>query len=419
MLRSKTEGMAHSMNRVEDSMLEIAVDEESSITIPDPPSPESPSEGKENFSEIKVRTNLQETAFFFPQLQTDEKGHVSFSFTSPEALTKWKLQLLAHTKNLESTLTSLEAVTQKDLMVIPNTPRFLRQGDEITISTKIANLTENELSGQAILQLFDATNGKAIDTALNNTNNIQTFTVDGEGNTEVSWNLSIPDNIAAVQYKIIAKAGSYSDGEQNALPVLSNRILVTETLPMWVRSNQTRTFTLDKLKTNRSTTLKHHKLSLEITSNPAWYAVQALPYLMEYPYDCNEQIFSRYYANSLGAHIANSNPRIREVFDQWANSDALLSNLEKNQELKSILIQETPWLCDAQSETEQKKRIALLFDLNKLKDDRANTLNKLLQNQMSSGAWAWFKGGRENRFITQHIVAGFGHLDKLHVIQSP
>ncbi|HLV15410.1 MAG TPA: alpha-2-macroglobulin family protein [Xanthomarina sp.] len=418
MLRSKTEGMAHSMNRVEDSMLEIAVDEESSITIPDPPSPESPSEGKENFSEIKVRTNLQETAFFFPQLQTDEKGHVSFSFTSPEALTKWKLQLLAHTKNLESTITSLEAVTQKDLMVIPNTPRFLRQGDEITISTKIANLTENELSGQAILQLFDATNGKAIDTALNNTNNIQTFTVDGEGNTEVSWNLSIPDNIAAVQYKIIAKAGSYSDGEQNALPVLSNRILVTETLPMWVRSNQTRTFTLDKLKTNRSTTLKHHKLSLEITSNPAWYAVQALPYLMEYPYDCNEQIFSRYYSNSLASYIANSNPRIKEVFKQWASTDALLSNLEKNQELKSILIEETPWLRDAQNETEQKKRIALLFDLNKMTSELERNIRKLEQNQMSNGAWAWFQGGKPNRYITQHIISGFGHLNKLQVTSN-
>src|SRR5690606_11256326 len=191
------------------------------------------------------------------------------------------------------------------------------------------------------------------------------------------------------------------------------RMLVTETLPMWVRSNETKTFTLDKLLNNRSTSLKNHKLSLEITSNPAWYAVQALPYLMEYPYDCNEQIFSRHYANSLGAHIANSNPRIREVFDQWANSDALLSNLEKNQELKSILIQETPWLRDARSETEQKKRIALLFDLNKLKDDQANTLRKLQQTQTSSGAWAWFKGGSENRFITQHIVAGIGHLDKL------
>ncbi len=121
-----------------------------------------------------------------------------------------------------------------------------------------------------------------------------------------------------------------------------------------------------------------------MTSNPAWYAVQALPYLMEYPYECNEQTFSRYYANALASHIANSNPRIQEVFNQWKNTDALLSNLEKNQELKSILIQETPWLRDAQSETEQKKRIALLFDLNKMNNELQSAIRKLKRSQMSS-----------------------------------
>ncbi|OBX22674.1 MULTISPECIES: alpha-2-macroglobulin family protein [Bizionia] len=373
---------------------------------------------KEDFSKIQVRKNLQETAFFFPQLQTDEAGNVSFSFTTPEALTKWKLQLLAHTKTLESQSTSLETVTQKELMVIPNAPRFLRHGDAITISTKIANLTENTLSGQAQLQLTDAITGKAIDTILGNTNNTKSFEVDAKGNTQVSWLLNIPETVNAVQYKVVAKAGTFSDGEQNAMPVLSNRLLVTETLPMWIKSNETRTFTLDKLKKNTSSSLKHHKLTLEMTSNPAWYAVQALPYLMEYPYDCNEQTFSRYYANALASHIANSNPRIQEVFNQWRNSDALVSNLEKNPELKNILIQETPWLRDAQSETEQKKRIALLFDLNKMTSELQNALGKLEQNQMTSGAWPWFKGGRENRFITQHIITGFGHLDKLNVIQS-
>jgi len=195
-------------------------------------------------------------------------------------------------------------------------------------------------------------------------------------------------------------------------------MLVTETMPMWIRSNQTKTFTLDKLKNTTSTTLSHHNLTLEMTSNPAWYAVQALPYLMEYPYECNEQTFSRYYANALASHIANSNPRIQEVFKQWKNSDALLSNLEKNQELKSLLIQETPWLRDSQSETEQKKRIALLFDLNKMNSELQSSINKLKQNQLHNGSWPWFDGGRPNRFITQHIITGFGHLKQLGVILS-
>ncbi|TYA70196.1 TonB-dependent receptor plug domain-containing protein [Seonamhaeicola marinus] len=379
--------------------------------------------GLQELTNVQARKNLKETAFFFPHLKTDDEGNVRFSFTTPEALTQWKLQLLAHTKNLESATKTLTTVTQKELMVTPNAPRFLREGDKITISSKISNLTEKELSGQAILLLTDAVSGKDIthkllSSPLSGELEGVSFMVSPKGNTQVSWNLSIPEDIQAVQYKVIAKAEDFSDGEQNALPVLSNRMLVTETLPMWIRSNETKTFTLDKLKQASSSSLKHHKLTLEMTSNPAWYSVQALPYLMEYPYDCNEQTFSRYYANALASHIVNSNPRIKTVFNQWASQDALISNLEKNEELKSILIQETPWLRDAQSETEQKKRIALLFDLNKMNNELQSALSKLKTNQMSSGAWPWFKGGYENRWITQHIITGFGRLKHLSVIQS-
>ncbi len=366
---------------------------------------------------VKIRKNLQETAFFFPKLSTDADGNVSFNFTAPEALTRWKLQLLAHTKELHSGTKTLETVTQKELMVLPNPPRFLRQGDKIILSSKIANLATKDLSGIVELQLFDALTNSKIDTKLQNKSARQNFQIKAKGNTNVSWELQIPDDVQTVQYKIVAKAGEFSDGEQNVLPVLSNRMLVTETLPMWIRSDQTKTFTLDKLKNNNSNTIKHHKLTLEMTSNPAWYAVQALPYLMEYPYECSEQTFSRYYANALASHIANSNPRIQEVFNQWKSTDALLSNLEKNQELKSLIIQETPWLRDAQSETEQKKRIALLFDLNKMNNELQSALNKLRQMQYGSGGFPWFKGGRENRYITQHITTGFGHLKKLGVTQ--
>ncbi|MHA7058621.1 alpha-2-macroglobulin family protein [Aquimarina sp. M1] len=366
---------------------------------------------------IKIRKNLQETAFFFPQLTTDSEGNVSFNFTAPEALTRWKLQLLAHTKELNAGTQLLETVTQKELMILPNPPRFLREGDRIILSSKVSNISAKDLTGVIALQLTDALTGKSIDTDLKNTSIRKEFSVKAGGNTNISWELEIPDNVQTVQYKIVAKAGEFSDGEQNVLPVLSNRMMVTETLPMWIRSDQTKTFTLDKLKNNTSTTLKNHKLTLEMTSNPAWYAVQALPYLMEYPYECAEQTFARYYANSLASHIANSNPRIREVFEQWKNTDALLSNLEKNQELKSLIIQETPWLRDALNETEQKKRIALLFDLNKMNNELESALNKLQQVQYGSGAFPWFKGGIENRYITQHVAAGFGHLKKLGVTQ--
>ena len=244
----------------------------------------------------------------------------------------------------------------------------------------------------------------------------QSFSVNKKGNTSVSWDLQIPENVSAVQYKIVAASNYFSDGEQNVLLVLSNRMLVTETLPLWVNEGQTKTFTLDRLKNNQSNTLKHHQVSLEITSNPAWYAVQALPYLMEYPYECAEQTFARYYANQLASHIVNSNPNIKEVFKSWSSSEAMESNLEKNQELKSIIIQETPWLRDAQSETEQKKRIALLFDLSKMEQNLESAIKKLEKMQMHSGGFPWFKGSNyANRYITQHIVQGFAHLQQLGV----
>jgi hypothetical protein len=163
--------------------------------------------------------------------------------------------------------------------------------------------------------------------------------------------------------------------------------------------------------------LKNHNLTLEYTSNPAWYAVQALPYLMEYPYECSEQLFSRYYANALASHIAHSNPKIKRVFDAWKNytPDALLSNLEKNEELKALILEETPWVLNAQDESERKQRIALLFDLNRMASEQRSALKKLEEMQLPNGGWPWFRDMRDNRYITQHIVAGLGHLNKLQV----
>jgi uncharacterized protein YfaS (alpha-2-macroglobulin family) len=376
-------------------------------------------EKETEMEQIQVRKNLQETAFFFPSLLTNTEGDVSFSFKTPDALTQWKLQLLAHTATLESTVKTFKALTQKELMITPNAPRFLREGDTITISSKISNLTENQLEGDASILLEDALTGRNITDELlisvkSSPRNKKAFKVDPKNNIQVSWTLTIPKNLQAVQYTVMAKAGDFSDGEQNILPVLTNRILVTETLPMWISGNTTKTFTLQKLKETTSNTRSSHKLTLEITSNPAWYALQALPYLMEQPYESNEQIFARLYANTLANHITKSNPRIKSVFDQWANTDALVSNLEKNQDLKSILIQETPWLRDAQTEPEQKKRIALLFNSNHLQQEQQLALNKLVDNQMSEGSWAWFQGGPQNRFITQHILVGIGHLKNLN-----
>jgi len=147
----------------------------------------------------------------------------------------------------------------------------------------------------------------------------------------------------------------FSDEEESVIPVLTNRMLVTESLPLSIRGNQARSFEFTRLLDNRSETLRNHAYTFEFTINPAWNAVLAMPYIMEYPYDCVEQAFSRYYANSIASHIANSDPGIKQVFDTWRNyqPDTLRSNLERNEGLKALLLEETPWVRAAQSESKR------------------------------------------------------------------
>lgn len=375
--------------------------------------------GRANLNDVKARSNLNETVFFFPHLETDSAGSVIIKFTMNEALTKWKFMAFAHTKDLKYGQTSKEVVTQKDLMIMPNAPRFLRQGDHITITAKVSNLTATELTGTAQLMLYNALTMEPIESKMLTSAAVLNFTAKKGQSAPLSWDLVIPDGIDAVQYKMVAASGNFSDGEQNALPVLSNRMLVTETMPIPIRGGQTKEFRFEKLlsQSNGSTTIRNQKLTLEFTANPAWYAVQALPYMMEYPYECSEQTFSRFYSNSIATNIANSSPKIRAVFETWKTQspDAFLSALEKNQELKNVVLTETPWVLEGKDESERKRRVGLLFDLNRMADEQERTLRKLQQMQVSNGGWCWFDGGPDDRYITQYIITGMGQLDKLGI----
>lgn len=370
---------------------------------------------QEALSEVKARKNLSETAFFFPQLRTDEKGNLKFSFKSPEALTQWKLRLFAHNKKAVSAYLENYVMTQKDLMVLPNVPRFLREKDTIVITSKISNITADPKTGIAMLQLFDAVTMEPVDTKMLNTDNIKNFSIKANGNTIVSWKLFVPEGLQGVHYKILAKAGDFTDGEENILPVLTNNILVTESMPLWVRSNTKKEYTFENFKNNQSITLRNHLLTLEYTSNPAWYAIQSLPYLMDYEHECAEQTFSRYYAHVLANEIITSNAKIAAVFEAWRKSGKPISKLEQNEELKSLILAETPWVKDAESEEQQKKNLALLFDLEKIKTDINDNFEKLDKKQSPSGGFAWFAGGNDSEYITRHIVAGLGHLEMLKV----
>lgn len=379
----------------------------------------------------QVRRDFRETAFFYPSLLTDKEGNLVVRFTVPESLTKWKILGFAHTRHLDYGQVEKEVITQKELMVFPNTPRFVRQGDTVIFSTKVVNLSDHTLSGEVSLDLTDPVSGDPVNLVISDQQSDDSlqqhpvsFTLNKSQSQSVEWKLAIPidPSLSLLQYRVTAKAGNFSDAEEKAFPVLTNRMLVTESLPLPVRGKGSFSFSLDKLLQSASlssqyNTLKNYRLTFEFASNPAWYAVQALSALDEPSYPNADNIFNAFYANSIATFIANSNPKIQQVFESWKKitPDALLSNLEKNQQLKSVLLQETPWVMEARSESERKQRLALLFDLNTLSNRLNDNMSRLKKLQSTNGAWPWFENMPESRYITQNIVTGLGRLDHLGI----
>ncbi|MGP8234172.1 MAG: alpha-2-macroglobulin family protein, partial [Limisphaerales bacterium] len=367
-----------------------------------------------DLGKVSARQNLNETAFFYPQLMSDSNGVVRITFTMPEALTKWHFLAFADDQKLRAGLLEGHAVTAKDIMVQPNPPRFLREGDTVEFTVKVSNQSDKRQTGRVRLTFGEIGGGQPLDALLHNAKPEQTFDLPPKESRGFAWRITVPDGAPFLSYKAVAATSEFSDGEEGGLPVLSRRILVTESLPLPIRGPATKRFEFKKLAdSGKSKTLRSQSLTVQMVSNPAWYAVLALPYLMEYPYECSEQTFNRLYANALARRIANHDPKIRAVFDQWKNTPALDSPLEKNQDLKSVSLEETPWFRQAQNESQARRNVGILFDDNRLNYETDATLRKLTEMQLQDGRWPWFPGGPGNDYITLYIVTGFGRLRHL------
>ncbi len=365
---------------------------------------------------VTARKNLNETAFFLPHLTSGQDGVVRMTFTLPEALTEWKFMGFAHDRELRSGFLTDKTVTAKDLMVEPNPPRFVREGDIIAFTVKVSNQSPARQSGKVRLTFADARTLKDVTLDLGLKTAELAFDIPSKESESFSWRIAIPDGMDFLTYKAVGATDRLSDGEEGYLPVLSRRILVTESLPLPIRGAQTKTFAFDRLlQSGKSKTLKSENLTVQMVSQPAWYAVMALPYLMEYPFECSEQVFNRLYANALARFIAGSDPKIRRIFDLWKNTPALDSPLEKNQDLKSVMIEETPWLRQAQDESQARRNVGLLFDANRLDSEAKITFRKLEQMQLGDGLWPWFPGFRGDETITLLITTGFGRMRHLGV----
>ena len=384
------------------AMVEGAEETEMDQSIADDAQPMDNEQMSADNGQPTVRTNFNETAFFYPALRTNKQGEVVLSFVMPESLTRWNFQGISHTQDMMTGNISATTVTQKDFMLQPNMPRFVRMGDQVNIAAVVANLTEEPVSGTVVFTLFDPITEQVIATQR------QQFQVAGKGNASVSFGFDVTEKYNLLGVRLVADGGKFSDGEQHVLPVLSNKQFITETLAMPIRGNQTREFSTVSLFNHHHPSATQKKLTVEFTGNPAWYAVQALPEISEPLTDNAIAWASAFYGNTLASFIANSQPRIQQVFNRWkqegGDKETLLSQLEKNQELKEILLSETPWVMEANTETERKQRLGIFFDLNQMSNRIQTDLIKLQGLQNADGGWSWFSGMQSSFSTTTYIT---------------
>ena len=336
--------------------------------------------------QVQFRENLNETAFFYPQLATDSAGVIALKFTLPESLTTWRFMGLAHTKDLCYGLLHGEAVAKKDVMIQPNMPRFVREGDQAVLTARIFNTSDHAISGKASLRLLNPETEAVV------FESTQAFSLKEGATGSASFDLpELSADVTPLICQVSALGDGFSDGEQHYLPVLPSTERVTVTVPFTQIEPGKKTIDLAALLPADS---KNRKLTFEYTNNPAWLMIQALPSVGKPSDDDAISQAASYYANSIGRHILDQNPKAKTAFQLWQqetdSETSLMSSLEKNQELKDLMLNETPWVLDAERENEQKQRLADFFDENTMQQRLESATTKLKKLQRHDGSWSWW-----------------------------
>ena len=343
---------------------------------------------------------------------------MSYSFTAPDLLTQWNVKGLAWTQELATGSLERQLITRKELMIQPNMPRFLREGDTATLMAKVMNLTDSDLTVKVEFS-FEIENGElrienypgaAANSQFSNLKS-QLITVPARGTVPVQFTVTVPVGGTVATYKYIATAANHSDGEQGPLPLLTNRQAVTQSVSMYMNGKGTKQYTMT-LPT--SATAQSVSFTVEYTANPIWLAIQSLPFMKECSNPSNIYLFNSYYVNTIGKTIAEQFPQLKHCADQAMlgdNKTATEANspLLRNEDIKQTLLDETPWLRSGLSEVEQLKNIARFYDSETLEQQCKETFGKLQKEQRHDGGWPWMPGGRHSStYVTQHILKGYG-----------
>ena len=355
---------------------------------------------------VSIRENLNETAFFYPTLTSDQAGDVSIQFTLPESITTWRFMSLATDKEMNHTALEGEAIAKKTVMIQPNMPRFLRLGDKGLLAAKLFNTSEKDVTGTAKIELIDPETDRMVYFATKN------CTVKAGETSSVDFDLNLLQGSSLYRLgthvwicRLSITGKGYSDGEQHYLPVLSDKERVTNSIAFTQMTKGIKTIDLEKLFAVKE---PGNRLTIEYTNNPAWLMIQALPYVSEVHEDDAISLATAYYANSIARYLLTNVPEIKRTIALWKQEQgretSLMSHLQKNEELKTVVLDETPWVVDAYNETQQKLALIRYFDENSIGKRLQTCIDKLQKLQNPDGSWSWFPGMRGSSYVTMAVA---------------
>lgn len=345
-------------------------------------------------------------AFFKPSLTTSPDGELEITFTAPNANTRWGLELVAWTDSMLTASHSAAVTASKPVMVRPNPPRFLRAGDRCAISALVMNNTDDSADVTTVIEIFNPSTGETLASAES------TDTVAANGYTTVEYTLTAPSGIPFIGYRIKSSAGNYADGEQITIPVLEATTPVIETYPFYMAPSQ-HEFTMPVPSVGAD-----GRMTLQFCENPVWYVITALPGVIDSKPSTAPETAYNLFSAAIAEGLVRDNPAIADAIDEWKrsgkDSQTLTSMLERNQELKTVLLKATPWMLDARNDTERMARLSLLLDRKFIAKTMTEAIDGLSKLQTSEGGFRWMSDYREpSRWATESVLFLLGSLTNL------
>jgi uncharacterized protein YfaS (alpha-2-macroglobulin family) len=360
--------------------------------------------------EIELRSNFSETAFWEPHLLTDKDGSVSFEFDVPDSVTSWNVWVHAITRDLKSGSIHREAQSVKDLMVRPYLPRFLREGDRAEIKVVVNNASDGELKGVLNFDIIDPATDKSIlsEFGLSQSDAVgRPFTVAANGGTNLTFPIKTPSRVGQIAFKVTAVSGDFSDGELRPIPILPGRMHLMQSRFVTLKDQDRRVIRFDDLAKNNDPTRIDEQMVVTLDAQLFYSVLSALPYLVNYPYECTEQTLNRFVSTGILSSLYKQYPAIEKMAKEFSSRETHYEQWDVSDPNRKMALEETPWLEMAQGGKEDASDLIKVLDSRVTRAQQSASLAKLKEMQTSSGGFPWFAGGPPSPYMTLYILHGF------------